>query len=555
MIRPPLPCAVFLFALVFSGCSSDLPASQDATPPGYLRLAESDDVPTLDPARGYDVASWQFEDMLFQTLLDYDEQGELVAEAAAEWHVSPDGRVYRFRLRPDLRFSNGRQVVAADFAYAIERTLDPATRSPGAEFYRGLRGSDACERGACRVTGIRIIAPDTLELELLTVDPLFAHKLAMPFSAAIPQEEVAKWQEDFGRHPVGSGPFVLEEWKAGQYLRLRRNPDFVAARTVRLAGIERRVGVSDELAWFQYEAGELDVSEIPPAEFPRVMADSSRTALLRHVITLRTHYLGMNCLLAPFDKLPVRQAINHAIDRKKLLALLNQRGVVAHGILPPAMPGYDAAARGYIFDRERARKLLQAAGLAAGLRTTLWVRLDGLTLRLAQSIQQDLAEVDVHITIKPLAWGPFLEAVRRHDEVPMFLLGWEADFPDPSNFLETLFHSRHIGTNNNTNYANPTVDTLLDQAAHETNPTRRIHLLQRAEHAILADAPWAPLYHPVTYQILNPRVRDYRLHPLRPARFDHTWLAGEPPSPLAALRSMTTRETQRRIHSGIDRSR
>jgi len=519
-----LPCLLGL-CLAALGCSRSDPADTPAS--SYLRLAESDDVPTLDPARGYDVASWQFSDLIFQTLLDYDANGDLVPEAARQWTISEDGRLYTFRLRPDLRFTNGRRVEASDFAYAIERVLDPTTRSPGAEFYRGLVGADSCERSGCRVAGLRVPDPLTLELELRDLDPLFAHKLAMPFAAALPRESVAEWKEDFGRHPVGSGPFLLEEWKPGQLLRLRRNPDFDPARRARLAGIERRVGVSDELAWFQYEAGALDVSEIPPAEFPRVIAEPQYASRLRRVVTLRTQYLGMNCRRAPFDDRRVRHAINHAIDRHKLLRLINHRGVVAHGILPPGMNGHDPSRSGFEFDPARARRLLQEAGFDSRLPSTLWVRLDALTLRLAQSIQQDLAEVGVPIAIKPLAWGPFLEAVKSPDQVSLYLLGWEADFPDPSNFLETLFHSKYIGTNNNSNYVDPEVDALLDEAARSTDPAIRLQRLHEAENRILEDAPWAPLYHPMTYQIVSPRVRDYQLHPLRPARFDTTWLADQ----------------------------
>src|SRR5262249_37086740 len=150
---------------------------------------------------------------------------------------------------------------------------------------------------------------------------------------------------------------------------------------------------------------------------------------------------------------------------------------------------------------------------------------------LAQSIQQDLAEVQVMVQIKLIAWGPFLEAIRQPDLVPMFLLGWEADFPDPSNFLEVLLHSKSIGSNNNTNYSNAEVDALLDAAAHSVDAAARLRLLQNAELRALDDAPWILLYHPVSYDIVNPRVRDFQLHPLRPARFDHVWLADESDTP------------------------
>jgi peptide/nickel transport system substrate-binding protein/oligopeptide transport system substrate-binding protein len=115
------------------------------------------------------------------------------------------------------------------------------------------------------------------------------------------------------------------------------------------------------------------------------------------------------------------------------------------------------------------------------------------------------------------------------DLVPVFLLGWEADFPDPSNFLEVLLHSKNIGSNNNTNYRNPEVDALLDTAAHTVDPRERLQLLQRVELLATADAPWVFLFHPVTYVVVNPRVRQFELHPLRPPRVEGVWLTDVPP--------------------------
>jgi peptide/nickel transport system substrate-binding protein len=516
--------AVFV---VVCGCTP----SPNGAPPvddTYLRLADQDDIPTLDPARGYDTASWQFEEMLFNTLVDYDAVGHLVPELATTWEISEDRRTYTFQLRADVRFTNGRPVEAADLRFSLERTLNPQTRSQGAEFFRGIVGADACQPESCQVAGIETLAPHVLRIRLQEFDPLFLHKLAMPFAAAVPREDVERWGEDFARHPVGSGPFKLHAWAAGQRLLFVRNPDYFMAGVPRLAGVLRLVGVTDDLAWLKYRSGQLDVANIPPAEFPRVIQNADDQVLLRHVTTMRTSYLGMKCTRPPFSDRRVRQAMNYAVNKEKLLRLINDRGVVAKGFLPPNMPGSNPDVPGYPFDPARARALLAEAGYPNGFDTTLWIRSDETTRRLAQSVQQDYAEVGVAVHIKPLAWGPFLEAVRAPDLVPFFYLGWEADFPDPSNFLDVLLDSKSIGSNNNTDYSNPEVDALLATAARTVDPAARLDVLRRAELIAIADAPWVFLFHPVSYEIVSPRVRDFELHPLRPARFEHVWLAGTP---------------------------
>ena len=526
--------------VLLGGCA---PSSSGDAAPGepYLRLADQDDIPTLDPARGYDTASWQFEEMLFNTLVDYDGEGQLVPELASEWEVSDEQRTYTFHLRSDVRFTNGRSVEAGDVRFSIERVLSPQTRSQGAEFFRGIVGADTCGEQQCRVSGIETPDAHVLRIRLREFDPLFLHKLAMPFAAAVPAEEVARWGEDFARHPVGSGPFKLQEWAAGQRLLFVRNPDYFVTGVPRLAGVLRLVGVNDDLAWLKYKSGQLDVANIPPAEFPQVMRDPQLQPLLRHVTTMRTSYLGMKCTLPPFTDRRVRQAMNYAVNKEKLLHLINERGVVAKGFVPPNMPGYNPHVEGYPFDPPRARALLAEAGYASGFATTLWIRSDETTRRLAQSVQQDLAEVGVVVRIKPLAWGPFLEAVRLPDLVPFFYLGWEADFPDPSNFLEVLLDSKNVGTNNNTDYSNPEVDALLAAAASTVDPAARLQLLQSAELIAIADAPWVFLFHPVSYEIVSPRVRDFALHPLRPARFERVWLADAPSAGVAMTDSLTER--------------
>jgi ABC-type transport system substrate-binding protein len=322
-------------------------------------------------------------------------------------------------------------------------------------------------------------------------------------------------------------------WDSGERLVLARNDSYHRRGAPGLDGIDYAMGVSEDLAWFKYESGELDVTDIPAAEFPRVMRTPRYRNLIRSATTMTTMYLGMNCEWPPFDDVLVRRAVNHAVNKEKVLRLINRRGVVAAGFIPPDMPGHQPRLQGYPHDPEQAKTLLALAGHGAGFRTTLWIRADDDAMRIGQAVQQDLREVGIAVDLRPLSWGPFLDAVRTRGVVPFFFLGWQADFPDPSNFLETLLHSKNRDSNNHTFFSDPVVDALLDLAAKETNPSRRLRLLRKAERRAISEAPWVFLYHPSTHVLVSPRVRDYRLHPLRPPRFDRVWIgeATDPDAP------------------------
>lgn len=484
---------------------------------GFLRLADQDEVPTLDPARGYDTASWQFEDLVFETLLDYDDNGLLVEEAADSWRASQDLRTYTFHIREN-RFSSGRRVTAEDFVQAVRRVLDPTTLSPGRDFFLGIDGASACQSIDCPLPGISTRGEDEISFHLRRPDPLFSHKVALPFLAAIPVEETRRLGPEFGRNPTGSGPYRIQRWLPGQSLILEPNPYYSGVQPPTLSGIVRLTGVTEELAWMKFLSGELDISGIPPADHPRVQRNRELAQLVHSITTLRTQYVGLNCSLPPFDNVLVRRALNLATDKEKIVRLMSGRGVPAVGVVPPNLPEYPQRPPVYPYDPQAARQLLRDAGYAGGFESTLWLRNDPTAMRIAQALQQDWLKVGVQVRLRPLAWGVFLEAVRQPGRVPMFLLGWEADFPDASNFLDVLFHSRQIGSNNHVEYRNPLVDQLLDSANESADLVERTNRLRQVETILIEDAPWVFLVHPSTTAIVHPRVEGFRLHPWRPPR-------------------------------------
>lgn len=526
--------ALVTLAMLAAGCMRDPPLEWPAREPGsqrggVLRLAAADDVPTLDPALSYDSRSWTYQLHLFETLVTYDDESRIVPLLAERWTVSDDLRHYRFELHPGVVFSDGTPVTAADAAGSITRVIDPKTRSQGAEYYRGIRGAAAYADGtAPDVAGMQTPDATTLTIELDEPDPLFLDKMALLFASVLPIEYARRLGDDFTDRPIGSGPFVLREWRRGERLVLARNPRYRRTDRPFLDGIVEEPGVSSELGWLKFLSDETDLSGIPTADFPSVIRNPDPIGTLVHGATLVTNYIGLNCQMPPLDDRRVRQALNYAVDKSDIVELLNHRAVPAKGIVPPDMPGYTAEVAGYPYDPAKARALLQEAGQGSGFTTELWTQSSDLDLKLGQKIQRDLADVGVTMEIKQVAWSVFLEAIRQPKTTPLFDLAWSADFADPSNFLDVLFHSSRSDANNHSFYANPRFDALVERARTMRASPERTRLFVDAERLVVEDAPMIFLYHPISYVMTQKRVHGYSIHPLLPSRYTDVWLDPEP---------------------------
>jgi ABC-type transport system substrate-binding protein len=192
------------------------------------------------------------------------------------------------------------------------------------------------------------------------------------------------------------------------------------------------------------------------------------------------------------------------------------------------MGGYESDVMGYDYDPARARALLAEAGQGAGFTTELWTQGSDLDLKIGQKVQRDFAQVGVTMEIKQVSWSSVLEAIRQPKTVPLVDLAWSADFPEPSNFLATLFLSTQWDANNHSFYANPAFDDLLARARTEPDAATRNRTYLEAEHLLVDDAPVIFLYHPISYVMVQPRVHGYTIHALLPSRYTDVWLDPEP---------------------------
>jgi oligopeptide transport system substrate-binding protein len=476
---------------------------------GVLRLV-APPPETLDPALAGDLDSAQFVYKVFSGLVSLDEDLEVQPDLAEGWEVSADGRTYTFYLRRDARFHDGRPITADDVRYSLERACDPATGSPVAEGYLadivGVREKLAGQADTIR--GLEVLDAYTLRLTIDAPKAYFLSKLTYSTAFIVDRTQVES-DPDWLRHPNGSGPFRLAEWTEERIV-LEPSPYYPGPRPeVRQVVFYTALpGVPVTM----YENGELDAAPVDGDQLERVLDPTNPLhGELQTVPLLDTFYVGLNVRKPPFDDVRVRRAFAMALNREGIVrVVLKGQAEVARGILPPGMPGYNPDLEGIPYDPEGAKALLAESpyGGPEGLPPiTLTAGGSGQMGRVLAEMWGEALGVDVQVEVPVGSVGAEWSSGR----LQMVLLGWIADYPDPENFLDLLFHSQ--SPQNETGYSNPEVDRLLEAARAEPDLEKRFALYREAEEKIVADAPWIPLYHDTAHLLVKPYVEGLRMTP------------------------------------------
>nr|WP_287261652.1 ABC transporter substrate-binding protein [Thioclava sp.] len=511
-------------ALSLSLGLASLASAQDYQPDpnaksgGNIIVTYKDDVATLDPAIGYDWQNWSMIKSVFDGLMDYvPGTTELRPGLAESYEISEDGTTFTFKLREGVKFHNGREMTAEDVKYSLDRVTTPATQSPGAGFFGSIKGYDAMADGsATSLEGVTVVDPYTVKIELSRPDATFLHVMALNFASVVPKEAVDEFGADFGKHPVGTGAFKLADWTIGQKLVFEKNADYWRPGVPYLDSITFEVGQEPIVALLRLQKGEVDVpgDGIPPAKFNEVMGNPDEAKQVVVGGQLHTGYITLNVEMAPFDKVEVRQAINMAINKDRIVQMINGRATPATQPLPPSMPGYTKDYAGYPFDPAKAKEMLAEAGLPDGFETELYVMNTDPNPRIAQAIQQDLAAIGVKADIKALAQANVIEAGGTPKTAPMIWSGgmaWIADFPDPSNFYGPILGCAGAveGGWNWSWYCNKDLDAMATEADSITDPAKQDERLQKWSDVymkVMEDAPWVPVFNENRYTMKSTRM-------------------------------------------------
>lgn len=485
---------------------------------------------TLDPIRCQFMALNYPQKAIHETLVMFGEGAEIVPGIAESWDIHEQGRVYRFQLRKDARFHNGRTVTAEDFRKSLLRLMDPRNESLGAWITATIQGADEVMSGkADDAHGIRVL--DTYLLEIHLTEPLafFIHLMSMPETAALPIDDLD--EEQIRLNPIGAGPFSVAESVEGEFIRLSRFDGYWKKQIPYLEEVLIRLDLSSSQEIVDaFMKGELDLAHGIPAKIVKELRDDPEFApYLLAATTLHTSYLAYDNASPPFDRVEVRQAVSHAINKHRL----NERvfsglGVVAKSLLPPGLLGYEDDIEELRYDAERARELLRKAGHADGFEVDYWAfdTDEFNNSGLLDLIIEDLGDIGIRVNKKMTSRE---EARDKHTGVghnTIFMANWYADFPDSDNFFFMFFHSTAKAIPG-VNYRSERMDEAIEEARRTLDTERRAQIYSLLNRKAVVEAPVTYLFHDRLFVLHRPKVRGLRLHLAPPpVRYHELWIEG-----------------------------
>ncbi len=491
------------------------PAAADTAVPaaapggGVLRwsLEGINELPALDPPLAGASQSVGVISLVFEGLVRLDSDLNVQPAGAESWDIKDGGKTFIFHIRKGLKFANGDPVTADDFAYSLNRAFSPDFANGNAGYYLSniVGSTDVTEGKAQTVAGVKVIDPQTLEIDLQTPSVYFLYQLTFPASFVVSKKAVEANPTTWTDSAYGTGAFMVKEWKHNQSVTLVPNPNYWLG-TAQLQEIDMPFIQDPATALKLYQTGELDIMGTYNFPTDQLSAVSSSPEF-KQVNQFFVAYIGFNNAKAPFNDVRVRQAFAKAVDKATLINKVLEAAVVqADTIIPPGMPGFSqASAKIQEFNVADAKKLLADAGFADGKgfpKVALSINnQDPNFAKIAAALQQMWKEtlgVDVDINTEELAkFNDDLTATANKPDDPaalsFYISVWGADYPDPQNFVSQQLRT-DVG-NNNGHYSNAEFDKAVDQADVEVDQAKRLGLYNQAEVLALTEVGWLPLYY------------------------------------------------------------
>lgn len=495
-----------------------------------FRYNEAAGISSLDPAFASNMENIWGVNMLFNGLVQMDNEMQVQPSIAHAWEISEDGRVYTFFLRNDVYFHDhevfengeGRKVVAHDFVRSFLRLIDPNTASPGSYIFNNIDRNIENDW-----LGFQALDDQTLRIWLVEPNPSFLSLLTMQFCSVVPDEVVEHYGVDFRRNPVGTGPFVFKKWKDGVKLVLTKNENYFEVDKdgnplPYLDGVAISFTKDRYVAFLQFQQGDFELMSGLDKSYRNELItlngelkeELEGKFIFEKSDWLKTDYLGF--LMEPpegaegmFNDRNLRVAINYALNRQDMVKhLRNNIGTPANaGFLPPGLAGYDKMkVEGYSYDPDMAMRYLSESGYEAAGSPVIMLKTTVDYVELVESIQHDLETIGINTKIDILDASVYRVQVA-NSHIDFFRKSWLADYSDPMNFLQ-LFYSGNYSPDgpNYTHFNNPDYDRLFELVKGESSEPARLELFRQMDSILVAEAPIAPLYYDQSTRFIQPYV-------------------------------------------------
>lgn len=470
---------LMLFTAILSLFCAQAFAVQDV-----LTVGATYDAKTLDPHVTNDTGSHLMMRQIYEKLVDFDENLNVVPCLAERWDISEDGRRYTFHLKKDVKFHNGEEMKAADVLFSFKRMLSPVAAATHA--YSNVIDPK----------GFKII--DDYTIVISTKEPLGAFLASMNhgFASIVSEKAVTEAGMDYGVHPVGTGAFKFVSWAKGDRITLNRFDDY-HGKKARLSKMVLRAITESTSRTIELESGAVDLILDPPGSDVNRLEANSKLKVIRKPGQL-VYHMGFNLDVKPFNDPKVRQALNIAVNRPGMAK------VVYRGNAVPAVGPWTSAVK-YAptdvpeieYDLKKAKALLKEAGYPDGFKTMIWVPDRKEQGDMATILQSEYRKIGIDMEIKVYEWGAYIEALKARDHA-LYIMGWSggAPAPDPYFFAGPKFHSSVIGSSNRCRLNDSEVDAMIDKGATINDGPKREKVYRDLYFRLKELLPWVVLVNP-----------------------------------------------------------
>lgn len=476
-----LASVVLLSAALLVACggeSSSTQAENSETTSQELVYATTSDAKGLSPIDTNDSVSSNVIVQVYETLFTLNPDTKEPEPMLAESYENPDDNTWVIKLKEGIKFQDGTPFNAESVKYTFEQLKDPERAAPRASLLDPISS---------------IEVQDEYTVVLKTDEPYGPMLAALSHTNASIVSPTADQEGDINRKPVGTGPFVFENWVEGDSVTLKRNEDYWK-EPAELETVTLKVVPEYSTAISMLETGEIDfIDNIPSDNMSRLESmDGVEVAIEEGT---RVSYLTGNMEKAPFNELEFRQAVAYAVDQEAYVSQLNGLGVYNESVIGPNVFGYNEEAQeyGYEYNPEKATQIIEENGYADQPITLLVANRENY-LKMAEIVQQQLTDVGLKVELETMEWASFLDTTRVGD-YEMTFLGWANSTADGSELLYPNLHSDNIDGSNKTRYNNPEFDQLVEESRTTVNQEVREEKLHEANVLVIQDAPWTVMEH------------------------------------------------------------